>query len=214
MIIVQKLQELLCVQNHSFTVDSFALGEAVLSKQAHAHRTDVFENGWSLDACNFINKKLYRKPNKRLGCDWINEIKECSWFKNFNWDDLLQKKITSPYIPKYGDNFDKKYCEAKENIDKETIERYQIYRNKGSFKNIFQNYTFIREENEEKENNKIIEKSQNHNTSSSTKSSTGNNNININYHYINKYDEKENKINNDINEISEEIKNPIELYDI
>ena len=227
--------EVLCAQNHSFTADYFAVGvmcfeflkghrpylgrnrqeikEAVLAKQAHVHRKDVFENGWSLDAGNFINKMLYRKPSKRLGCEGINEIKECSWFKNFNWDDLLQKKITSPYIPKYGDNFDKKYCEAKENIDKETIERYQIYRNKGSFKNIFQNYTFIREENEEKENNKIIEKSQNHNTSSSTKSSTGNNNININYHYINKYDEKENKINNDINEISEEIKNPIELYD-
>ena len=57
---------------------------------------------------------------------------------------------------------------------------------------------------------KIIENSQNHNTSSFIKSSTGNNNININYHYINKYDEKENKLNNNINEIREEIKNLIE----
>ena len=230
--------EVLCLQNHSFTVDYFAVGvmcyeflkghrpylgrnrqeikEAVLAKQAHVHRKDLFENGWSFEAGNFINKMLYRKPNKRLGSEGINEIKECNWFNNFNWDDLLKKKIISPYIPKYGDNFDKKYCEAKENIDKETIERYQIYRNKGRFKNIFQNYTFIREEideNEEKEKKKIFEKNQNHNTSSSTKSSNGNNNYNYNYHFINKFDEKENRINYDINEISDEIKNPIEIYD-
>ena len=220
--------EVLCAQNHSFPVDFFAVGvmcyellkgfrpylgrnrqeikDAVLARQAHIHRKDLFENGWSLDAGNFINKMLYRKPYKRLGYEGINEIKECNWFKNFNWDDLLNKKIMSPYIPKYGDNFDKKYCEAKENIDKETIERYQIYRNKESFKNIFLDYTFIREE--EKDKNKNNEKIiiQNNNTSSSTKSSSGHNNFN--YKLIKKFDEKENRSNN---EISDEIKNPIEI---
>ena len=97
--------EVFCAQNHSFTADYFAVGvmcyeflkghrpylgrnrleikEAVLAKQSHLHRKDVFENGWSLDAGNFINKMLYRKPGKRLGCEGINEIKECSWFKKF-----------------------------------------------------------------------------------------------------------------------------------
>ena len=217
--------EVLCAQNHSFPVDFFAIGvmcyeflkghrpylgrnrqeikEAVLARQAHVHRKDLFENGWSLEGGNFINKLLYRKPYKRLGYEGIAEIKECSWFKNFNWDELLKKNIVSPYIPKYGDNFDKKYCEAKESIDKETMERYHIYRNKESFKNIFLNYTFVRDEVQDKEKNL----NQNYITSSSTKSSSGHNNFN--YKFNNKNDEE--KSNNENNEISDEIKNPIEI---
>ena len=211
--------EVLCGQNHSYVVDFFAIGvmcyeflkgyrpylgrnrqeikEAILARQAHVHRKDLFENGWSFEAGNFINKMLNRKPYKRLGFEGINEIKECGWFINFNWEELLNKNIISPYIPKSGDNFDKRYCEGKENIDKETLERYQIYRNKESFKNIFLNYTYIGEENQEKENNKIYRKNQNHNynTSFSTKSSSGNKN----YKFTIKKDENENNINNDIN---------------
>ena len=224
--------EVLCAQNHSFPVDFFAVGvmcyeflkgfrpylgrnrqeikDGILAKQAHIHRKELFENGWSLDAGNFINKMLYRKPYKRLGYEGINEIKECNWFKSFNWDDLLNKKIISPYLPKYGDNFDKKYCEAKENIDKETFERYEIYRNKESFKNIFLDYTFIREDIQEIDKNKINEKNiQNNNTSSSTKSSSGHNNFN--YKLMNKFDENENRSNNENMEISEENKNPFEI---
>jgi protein kinase A len=37
------------------------------------------------------------------------EVKEHVWFKNYPWDDLLNKKITSPFIPPKADNFDEKY---------------------------------------------------------------------------------------------------------
>ena len=214
--------EVLCGKNHSFTVDFFAVGvicyeffkghrpylgrnrqeikEAILAKQAHIHKKELFENGWSLESGNFINKMIYRKPYKRLGYEGINEIKECDWFKNFNWNELLNKNIQSPYIPKYGDNFDKKYCGSKENLDKETIDRYQIYRNKEEFKNIFLNYTFIREENEENKYNEA-----NKNNTSSTKSSIGQNKNN-------KIKERESESNIDLNDISEGIKSPIKLY--
>ena len=179
--------EVLCAQNHTFTADFFAVGvmcyeflkghrpylgrnrqeikEAVLARQAYINKKDLFQNGWSFDAENFINKMLYRKPHKRLGNEGINEIKEHIWFKSIDWDELLKKNIASPYMPKYGDNFDKRYCEEKENIDSETMERYQIYRNKEKFKYIFQDYTFIREDSQENINIKENNKSNNYKSS-------------------------------------------------
>ena len=44
--------------------------------------------GWTLESCDFINKMIYRKPNKRLGFNGIFEVKEHEWFKGFNWEEL------------------------------------------------------------------------------------------------------------------------------
>ena len=168
--------EVLCGLNHTFSVDFFALGviifefmngyrpylgrnrkeikEAVLARPIHVHRKQLFENGWSFESGDLINKLLYRKPHKRLGCNGINEIKEHSWFKNINWDELLNKKMKSPFVPKDGDNLDKRYCESVEHIDTQTKERYQYYKSKSKFKTLFLNYTFIRDEDkQEYENN-------------------------------------------------------------
>ena len=160
--------EVLCALNHSFPVDFFALGviiyefmngyrpylgrnrkeikEAVLAKQIHVHRKQLFENGWSFESGDLINKLLYRKPYKRLGANGIKEIKEHDWFKNINWEELFNKKLKSPFVPKEGDNFDKRYCEGIEQIDTQTRERYQYYKSRNKFKTLFLNYTFVREE--------------------------------------------------------------------
>ncbi len=184
--------EVLFASNHSFQVDFFALGviifefmngyrpylgrnrkeikEAVLAKQIHVHRKQLFENGWTLESGDLINKLLYRKPNKRLGCNGIKDIKEHAWFKNINWDELFEKKMKSPFIPKDGDNFDKRYCEGVEQIDTQTKERYQYYRSKSRFKTLFINYTFVREKDKQeyiniynKNNNNKITKNNNNN---------------------------------------------------
>ena len=169
--------EVLCGLNHSFSVDFFALGvivfefmngyrpylgrnrkeikEAVLARQIHVHRKQLFENGWSFESGDLINKLLYRKPHKRLGCNGIKEIKEHSWFKNINWEELLNKKMKSPFVPKDGDNFDKRYCEGIEPIDTQTKERYQYYKSKSKFRTLFLNYTFIREEDKQEYNESI-----------------------------------------------------------
>ena len=163
--------EVLCALNHSFQVDFFALGviifefmngyrpylgrnrkeikEAVIAKQIHVHRKQLFENGWSLESGDLINRLLYRKPHKRLGCNGIKEIKEHSWFKHINWEELMNKNMKSPFVPKNGDNFDKKYCEGVEQIDTQTKERYQYYKSKSKFKTLFINYTFVREEDKQ-----------------------------------------------------------------
>ena len=205
--------EVLCALNHSFPVDFFAIGviifefmngfrpylgrnrkeikEAVLAKQIHVHRKQLFENGWSFESGDLINKLLYRKPNKRLGSNGIKEIKAHPWFKNINWEELYNKNMKSPFVPKEGDNFDKKYCEGAEQIDTQTKERYQYYKSKSKFKSLFINYTFIREEDKQEylklyndKNNKDIYNQKNKNTintnfisTSSTQRDLGNNTI-------------------------------------
>ena len=214
--------EVLCGLNHSFSVDFFALGviiyefmngyrpylgrnrkeikEAVLAKQIHVHRKQLFENGWSFESADLINKLLYRKPHKRLGCNGINEIKEHSWFKNINWDELLNKKMKSPFVPKDGDNFDKRYCEGVEHIDTQTKERYQYYKSKSKFKTLFLNYTFIREEDKQEytnNNNSFINNNSNSMNNIHTfgiLNNKNNRNKNIN-NYFNQLDKENNEDN-------------------
>ena len=73
----------------------------------------------------------------------MNDLKNHNWFKDFDWDRLLNKTLKAPFIPPKGGNFDKKYCEAVENHTEETLERYQQYREKRNFVKLFEGYTYI-----------------------------------------------------------------------
>ena len=95
------------------------------------------------------------------------------------------KKMKSFFVPRIGDNFDKKYCEGIEKIDSQTKERYQYYMSKDKFKDLFFNYTFVKNDmipTEKKvEKGKILNNnSSNRNTTTSSRSSTNNININVN----------------------------------
>ena len=46
---------------------------------------------------------IQRKPLSRLGNDGPDEVKEHPWFKDFPWDDLMNKTLESPYIPDVSD---------------------------------------------------------------------------------------------------------------
>ena len=53
---------------------------------------------------DLINKLLKKKFNERLGYEnGFEDIKKHEFFKGFNFDDLLSKKIEAPYKPKIGD---------------------------------------------------------------------------------------------------------------
>jgi serine/threonine kinase 32 len=44
---------------------------------------------------------IQRKTNNRLGtCGGMSEIKDHPWFKGFPWNELLKKKVNSPYTPR------------------------------------------------------------------------------------------------------------------
>lgn len=52
----------------------------------------------SKDSQDLIKLFLMRNPQERLGANnGFQEIKKHPWFKNVNWDDVIQKK-TQPQI--------------------------------------------------------------------------------------------------------------------
>ncbi|CAD8059442.1 unnamed protein product [Paramecium sonneborni] len=108
-------------QNHGVGVDYYALGvivyecimgkrpytgksrqeirDQVIAKQVQIKNTDI-PAGWSLEAVDFANKLIQRKPANRLGVNGPDEVKAHQWFKDYSWDKLLERQLTSPYIPK------------------------------------------------------------------------------------------------------------------
>jgi Protein kinase domain len=57
----------------------------ILSKQVQIRRNEV-PPGWSLEAADFINKLIQRKPINRLGLNGPEEVKNHVWFKDYRWD--------------------------------------------------------------------------------------------------------------------------------
>lgn len=113
-----------------------------MSKQVQIKRQDI-PSDWTLEAADFINRCLQRKPANRLGLKGISEAKDHPWFKNYPWKDLYEKKIDSPFFPKTNDNFDRRYCEQQEKIGMETNERYQAYMQDEEFPNVFRKFTYV-----------------------------------------------------------------------
>ena len=53
---------------------------------------------------DLINKLLNKKVEERLGYqNGFEEIKNHIFFKDFNFEELLEKKLQPPYIPTIGD---------------------------------------------------------------------------------------------------------------
>ena len=166
--------EVLFSQIHSFSVDYYAVGviafefmkgfrpyqgrdrkeikEAILAKEICINTKQLKNEGWSLEGGDFINRMMKRKVKKRLGFYGVNEIKTHAWFREVNWDLLSKKKIKSPYIPKQGDNFDKKFCEFTNEFYKEINmkEKYNNIIKQKDYVNLFKNYTYIRPEEKDK----------------------------------------------------------------
>ena len=193
-------------QNHTKAVDYFALGvigyelsmgkrpykgksrkeikEQMMAKQIYI-KLEEKPNHWSDEAIDFINKLLIRKPEKRLGYKGINEIKNHPWLKYYPWEELVQKKLNSPYLPENKENYDKKYCNNMEIVGIETKQRYEEYKTKENYENIFLNFTyyplFDEELNKDYKNilnkNKKINSNQKNDTSNETKNQKINNTI-------------------------------------
>ena len=156
--------EVLFNKNHNYCVDFFATGvmsfELLMGKRPYeghdkkelrkniiTHQAKIkfqnMPNGFSLNAINFINALIQRKVENRLGYNGINEIKNHPWFLiDFNWEEFILQKMEPPFIPNIGDNFDRKYCEQKEEIGQETELVYKEIKNGKDYVNIFENYTF------------------------------------------------------------------------
>ena len=212
--------EVLCNENHTFSIDYYAIGiityelayghrpyigktkhevkQLILTRQAHIDYDDL-PDGYENEAADFINKLIQRKPKNRLGKNSIKEVINHPWLKGYDWENLKNKKLKAYYIPKEGDNYDKKYCLQSNKIGTDTIERYKQITNEPNYDIIFKNFDCDKIPDELKiylGKNKKGEIANNGNNSSnnSTTSISRNNKNNLNNN-INE-DNKKNKNNN------------------
>ena len=54
-------------------------------------------SNYTFSCLDFLNKLLITDYQKRIGFRSINELKNHSWFKGFNWSNFEIKKIKSPF---------------------------------------------------------------------------------------------------------------------
>ena len=159
--------EVLLAQNHSFTVDFYAIGvigyeflmgkrpyigknrkeikRLVLSKEVFIdNNIDNKDKLWSSECIDFINRCLKRKVTSRLGYNYgVKELKTHPWFAKYDWLNLYNKNMVAPFIPKNENNYDKKYCESLDKISNSTFERYKGYMRKSDYMKIFEGYTYF-----------------------------------------------------------------------
>jgi hypothetical protein len=86
---------------------------------------------------------LQRKPVNRLGLRGATEVKEHPWLKYYPWKEIYDKTLDSPFIPKTGDNFDAKYCNAPEKMGPDTKEKYDSYLRDEGYKEAFKEFTYF-----------------------------------------------------------------------
>ena len=70
--------------------------EQILAKQSVIKKSDIPE-GWSVEAADFINKLIQRKPMMRLGWGGSFELKSHSWLRDFPWELLNSQNVESPF---------------------------------------------------------------------------------------------------------------------
>ncbi len=78
-----------------------------------------------------------------MGLRGAQEVKDHVWLKNYPWKDLYDKKIFPTYIPKTGDNFDEKYCQAQDKLGQNTKENYENLIKRETIQGYFRKFTFI-----------------------------------------------------------------------
>ena len=153
--------EVLCNVNHNFSIDYYAVGiityelmyghrpyigknkhevkQLILTRQAKIEYDDL-PYGFSNNIANYINGLIQRKPKNRLGKNDINEVLNHPWFNDFDWENCYNKKLKAPYVPKYGDNFDKNYCLQSNKIGTDTMERYGKIMSKENIHMVFKEF--------------------------------------------------------------------------
>jgi len=155
--------EVMCRQNHGVASDYYAVGvmayefmigkrpylgrsrkeirDNILAKQVQIKKNEVPE-GWSLEAADFINRMIQRKPSNRLGLNGPSEVKNHPWLKDFPWDKLMNKQLSPPFMPaNKDDNFDAKNANAEDNDqDADLLRQNAMLLRRNSVQSLFDGY--------------------------------------------------------------------------
>eukprot|EP00349_Pseudokeronopsis_sp_Brazil_P003762 CAMPEP_0202959940 /NCGR_PEP_ID=MMETSP1396-20130829/4139_1 /ASSEMBLY_ACC=CAM_ASM_000872 /TAXON_ID= /ORGANISM="Pseudokeronopsis sp., Strain Brazil" /LENGTH=263 /DNA_ID=CAMNT_0049678855 /DNA_START=371 /DNA_END=1162 /DNA_ORIENTATION=+ len=125
--------EAMCRLPHSYVSDFFAIGvivyemmyrrrpywganknqirDNILAKQVQIRAHEIPKE-WTVEAADFTNKLIRRKPANRLGyTNGVSELMNHYWFKGFDWDALRERRMKAPWVPPKGDNFKGKQVE-------------------------------------------------------------------------------------------------------
>jgi serine/threonine protein kinase len=156
--------EVMCRQNHGVAVDYFALGvmayefmmgrrpyqgrsrkeirDQILAKQVQIKKHEIPE-GWSLEAADFVNRLIQRKPANRLGLNGPAEIKSHPWIKDYPWGKLERREIEAPFIPNQDeDNFDRRQQITQEGTNPDVAKQNALMLRRNSVQSLFDGYHF------------------------------------------------------------------------
>lgn len=140
--------EVLCRQNHSYPTDYFAVGviahemmlrrrpfhgrsrkeirQEVLARQIQIKKHEIPDD-WSLEAADFINRLLHRKPTLRLGHLGIDEILKHPWLRNFPIQKVSSRGIQAPWHPDMRKvSWDDEDCSSEQTEIKELVAQNEI----------------------------------------------------------------------------------------
>lgn len=78
--------------------DRISYKEQILNEQKLLKKIDTPES-WSLEATDFINKCISRRPESRLGLNNCIELKTHVWLKDFEWRRCQKKELKAPFKP-------------------------------------------------------------------------------------------------------------------
>ena len=92
---------------------------------------------YSFDCIDFINKLILEDNKERIGFVNVEELKNHSFFKDFNWNDFFEKKMNSPF-PKIERN-NTMLCQKKIRVKKRIFIKSTMLKNE-EFINILLNY--------------------------------------------------------------------------
>ncbi|EAR83938.2 Serine/Threonine kinase domain protein (macronuclear) [Tetrahymena thermophila SB210] len=196
--------EVMCRQNHGIAVDYFAVGviayefmmgrrpylgrnrkeirDQILAKQVQIKKHEI-PDGWSIEAADFINRMIQRKPMNRLGVNGPEEVKQHPWLKNFPWEKLLNRQIDAPFVPQaIEENYEyrQQISADGEDTNEELIQQNAILLRKNSVQNLFAGYNYDINENQRQQQQLQQQQSQGQNqTLQQTGSTHSTNNTNI-----------------------------------
>ena len=90
---------------------------------------------------DFMNKLIVTDYKKRIGYKSIYELKNHSWFKNFDWQKLSNKTMKSPFkFKKY--NYNQSLC-TKFNFSKNNKIIYKNKTKEKLYKKLIDNYDYV-----------------------------------------------------------------------
>ena len=72
--------------------DRKTIREQIMAKQS-AIKKDQIPEGWSIEAADFVNKLIQRRPKARLGWGGSHQLRTQAWLRDFPWDELMSGQL-------------------------------------------------------------------------------------------------------------------------